>query len=127
MRPRATLRSDRDSLHNLELISARVANIEAPGTRHGPRIWNNFNASIAKPSFSYGEIVNGQTDVARAQRTRRFVLHGQMYLRRSELIPGAALTRCRWFRNLLQAHDPGIEFLCRRLQLRRHRDVNVMK
>src|SRR5207302_893686 len=90
---RTFTRSRRDSLHDLELVPARIADIETSRAGYRARIRNNLDPRVTKSFFCFSEIGNDITNVARTQRTACFVLYRQVQLRSADLIPGAGLTR----------------------------------
>jgi hypothetical protein len=53
-------------LNDLQLIAARVANIESPRAWDGTRIRDYLDSSIAKSLLGLCEVIDGETYVPRA-------------------------------------------------------------
>lgn len=114
------------SLHDLQLISTGVAHIEPLGARNGPRINDYFDTGLAKFLFGLKEVGDGKTYVSRTQRAIH-VFNGKVQLIVANLIPGTDLAGGCGLGHLSETQYRSIEMFSRRLQLRRHGNVYVMK
>src|ERR1043165_2799757 len=101
--------------------------MKALGTRNGPGIRKDLNASFAKSIFAFCQVGNVEANVAGTERPRWLVLNRKMQLVVADLIPRAVLPRGRRLGHLFESEQRTVEVLCRLFDFRRDGDVDVMK